>query len=168
MTNFVTYTVVRASPSLLIKDPTLQQSSTKKARLEAPEATTDSEHALTAQTGSQKTEFPQPNITSPSMEAGPSSALSSPPTKGKGKRKGKGKAALEEKRAARFKVKCPQETLIRVERVRQQRLFMIDRSRSGSELRETFSVLGSTGNVRPVLLMFQLFILSYKNRFIRL
>jgi hypothetical protein len=61
--------------------------------------------------------------------------------------KGKEKEA-EEKRAARFKPKCPGNILERVERVTQQRFFMIDREKSEEELQEKFSVLGSTGNVR--------------------
>ena len=36
-----------------------------------------------------------------------------------------------------------------------RRFFMIDRSRIGSELREEFSVLGSTGNVRGRVFSFQ-------------
>lgn len=47
---------------------------------------------------------------------------STPQDKGKGKRKGKGKEVPpEEKRAARFKPKCPQNIMDRVQRVRQQR-----------------------------------------------
>ncbi len=52
-----------------------------------------------------------------------------------------------EKRLAIFKKKCPQNILERVHRVMQQRFFMVDRQRNGNELREEFSVLGSTGNV---------------------
>jgi hypothetical protein len=75
-------------------------------------------------------------------------------------------APVPEKRNAIFKKKCPQNILERVERVISQRyaflsaatmlfkaveprgsFFMIDRRRNGQELREEFSVLGSTGNV---------------------
>ncbi|KAF8958058.1 hypothetical protein BDZ97DRAFT_1843889 [Flammula alnicola] len=55
-----------------------------------------------------------------------------------------------EKRGAMFKPRCPQNILDRVERVMTQRIFMIDRSRVDGELKEEFSVLGSTGNVYTV------------------
>ncbi|TDL21594.1 hypothetical protein BD410DRAFT_724161 [Rickenella mellea] len=55
-----------------------------------------------------------------------------------------------EKRGAIFKKACPKNILERVDRVISQRFFMIDRRREGSELREEFSVLGSTGNVYTV------------------
>ncbi|PPQ68076.1 hypothetical protein CVT24_002940 [Panaeolus cyanescens] len=56
----------------------------------------------------------------------------------------------EEKRQARFKPKPPQNILERLGRVMTQRMFMIDRTRRDGELREEFSVLGSTGNVYTV------------------
>jgi hypothetical protein len=73
-----------------------------------------------------------------------------------------------EKRGAILKKRCPKVILDRVERVMSQRwvayfffhalypedgstlslrFFMVARSREGDELREQFSVLGSTGNV---------------------
>ncbi|KAI0780721.1 hypothetical protein BD413DRAFT_499548 [Trametes elegans] len=55
-----------------------------------------------------------------------------------------------EKRGAMFKKACPQNILERALRVKSQRFFMIDRRREGDELREEFSVLGSTGNVYTV------------------
>ncbi|KAF8177222.1 hypothetical protein BJ912DRAFT_1024225 [Pholiota molesta] len=63
---------------------------------------------------------------------------------------GPGPAAKPEKRQAMFKKKCPQDTLVRLERVMNQRIYMIDRNRTG-ELQEEFSVLGSTGNVYNVV-----------------
>ncbi|KAL5490068.1 hypothetical protein ACEPAI_4901 [Sanghuangporus weigelae] len=59
-------------------------------------------------------------------------------------------AATPEKRAAIFKKKCPQNIVERLERVISQRFCLIDRRRNGDELREEFSVLGSTGNVYVV------------------
>ncbi|THG97957.1 hypothetical protein EW026_g4159 [Hermanssonia centrifuga] len=55
-----------------------------------------------------------------------------------------------EKRGAIFKRKCPQNILERLERVNQQRFFMVDRTRNGKELKEEFQVLGSTGNIYTV------------------
>ncbi|KAH7889342.1 hypothetical protein F5I97DRAFT_1843539 [Phlebopus sp. FC_14] len=57
-----------------------------------------------------------------------------------------------EKRGAITKKKCPQNIFDRVDRVMSQRFFMLDRRRNGSELREEFSVLGSTGNVYTVVI----------------
>ncbi|KAL0951161.1 hypothetical protein HGRIS_007893 [Hohenbuehelia grisea] len=57
-----------------------------------------------------------------------------------------------EKRGAIFKKKCPQNILDRVERVASQTFYMVDRRRNGNELREEFSVLGSTGNVYTVII----------------
>ncbi|KAF9519645.1 hypothetical protein BS47DRAFT_1312253 [Hydnum rufescens UP504] len=57
-----------------------------------------------------------------------------------------------EKRLARFKPKCPQATLDRVERVMQQRFFLVDRERQDQALSERFKILGSTGNVYDVVI----------------
>ncbi|KAI0053364.1 hypothetical protein FA95DRAFT_1579484 [Auriscalpium vulgare] len=57
-----------------------------------------------------------------------------------------------EKRGAIFKKACPKNILERVDRVMSQRFFMIDRQRNGEELKEEFSVLGSTGNVYTVVI----------------
>ena len=92
--------------------------------------------------------------------------LDSPPApKAKRARKTKDAGApAPEKRGAIMKKKCPQNILDRVERVMTQRyveatllslpvylikfrIFMIDRNRVDGELKEEFSVLGSTGNV---------------------
>ncbi|KAK0462385.1 uncharacterized protein EV420DRAFT_1745806 [Desarmillaria tabescens] len=51
-----------------------------------------------------------------------------------------------EKRSAIFKKKCPQNILDRLDRVIEQR------ERDGDELKETFRVLGSTGNVYTVVI----------------
>ncbi|KZO97068.1 hypothetical protein CALVIDRAFT_454547, partial [Calocera viscosa TUFC12733] len=56
----------------------------------------------------------------------------------------------EEKRLARIRKSCPQNVLDRVERVLTQRFYLVDRERDGDELRETFKVLGSTGNIYTV------------------
>ncbi|KAI0819496.1 hypothetical protein BC628DRAFT_1016088 [Trametes gibbosa] len=61
-------------------------------------------------------------------------------------------APVPEKRGAIFKKACPQNILDRVTRGMTQRFFMIDRRRQGTELREEFSVLGSTGNVYTVVI----------------
>ncbi|KAK2463824.1 hypothetical protein APHAL10511_004129 [Amanita phalloides] len=153
---------LRASPSLLVIDgPTPRQPRAKKARLSASTSAEESTFAnqVMSQPFSQPTFSPASTreIAGPPMASGPPAPTpvaesSTPKRKGKGTKKGKEKEAPEEKRAARFKVKCPQNIMDRVYRVRQQRLFMIDRSREGEELRETFSVLGSTGNVYTVVI----------------
>ncbi|KAI9057869.1 hypothetical protein FKP32DRAFT_1597826 [Trametes sanguinea] len=61
-------------------------------------------------------------------------------------------APVPEKRGAIFKKACPQNIIERVRRVMEQRFFMVDRRREGNELREEFSVLGSTGNVYTVVI----------------
>ncbi|KAF9460642.1 hypothetical protein BDZ94DRAFT_1311296 [Collybia nuda] len=55
-----------------------------------------------------------------------------------------------EKRGAIFKKKCPQNILDRVDRVMSQRFCMLNRRKEPEELKEVFSVLGSTGNVYTV------------------
>ncbi|CCM05137.1 uncharacterized protein FIBRA_07345 [Fibroporia radiculosa] len=57
-----------------------------------------------------------------------------------------------EKRGAIFKKKCPKNILERLDRVISQRFYMVDRKRESNELREEFSVLGSTGNVYSVII----------------
>ncbi|KAF9524458.1 hypothetical protein CPB83DRAFT_773736 [Crepidotus variabilis] len=93
-----------------------------------------------------------PPVAGPSStpHAGPSQA---PFRKGKGKKKAveeESQGTGEEKRKAVFKPRCPQNILDRVERVMYQRIFMIDRTRHGDDLREEYSILGSTGNVYTV------------------
>ncbi|KAF8888914.1 hypothetical protein CPB84DRAFT_1684017, partial [Gymnopilus junonius] len=89
--------------------------------------------------------------------------------------KGKKKAAdasepQGEKRAAPYRKTCPWDFLDRVERVMTQRrailliqccqfltktvlrMFLVDRRRNEGELREEFSILGSTGNVYTVMI----------------
>ncbi|RPD66345.1 hypothetical protein L226DRAFT_550337 [Lentinus tigrinus ALCF2SS1-7] len=79
-------------------------------------------------------------------------ALDSPP-KAKRQRKAKDPdAPVPEKRGAIHKKQCPKNIIERVERVMAQRFYMIDRKREGNELREEFSVLGSTGNVYTVVI----------------
>ncbi|KAF9242084.1 hypothetical protein BU15DRAFT_44359 [Melanogaster broomeanus] len=80
-----------------------------------------------------------------------------PPAKKARKRTGKSAndgttAEKPEKRGATTKKKCPKNILDRVGRVMSQRFFMIDRRRNDGELREEFSVLGSTGNVYTVVI----------------
>ncbi|KAF8707331.1 hypothetical protein AX14_013607 [Amanita brunnescens Koide BX004] len=162
---------LRTSPSLVVIDgPTQLQPPAKRARgsettvatLNAGE-TTFVPHVASQALSPQPFPFPTylastPETTGPYTSIAdpfPTQAAESSPQKGKGKGKRKGKdkeSPPEEKRAARFKPKCPQNIMDRVQRVRQQRLFMIDRNRSGDELRETFSVLGSTGNVYTVVI----------------
>ncbi|KIM36473.1 hypothetical protein M413DRAFT_31701 [Hebeloma cylindrosporum] len=102
---------------------------------------------------------PEPALPSPvgTGQAGPSSSQLAPPAPPAKARKGKQKAdpnaeseSQPEKRQAQFKPRCPQNILDRVQRVMTQRIFMIDRNRNGDELKEEFSVLGSTGNVYTV------------------
>ncbi|THH05732.1 hypothetical protein EW145_g4583 [Phellinidium pouzarii] len=59
-------------------------------------------------------------------------------------------ASVPEKRGAIYKKSCPKNILERLDRVISQRFFMIDRKRDDQELREEFSVLGSTANVYTV------------------
>ncbi|KAG1794729.1 hypothetical protein EV424DRAFT_1600681 [Suillus variegatus] len=87
---------------------------------------------------------------SPIHTPSPQEALP-PPVKKQRKKKDPNEPAPE-KRGAMFKKKCPQNILDRVDRVMSQRFFMVDRKRTGDELREEFSVLGSTGNVYTVVI----------------
>ncbi|KDR69269.1 hypothetical protein GALMADRAFT_230775 [Galerina marginata CBS 339.88] len=111
---------------------------------------------------------PVASSSAPVYQAGPSQSVAStsyaapsasaPVKKGRGKGKKKAdpdedpSGSQPEKRQAIFKPKCPQNIWDRVERVMTQRIFMIDRQRNGDELREEFSVLGSTGNVYTVVI----------------
>ncbi|KAL7411975.1 hypothetical protein BDY24DRAFT_416537 [Mrakia frigida] len=74
--------------------------------------------------------------------------------KGKGKKKAKGskkeQKEPEEKRMARFRKACPKAVMERADRVRSQRMFLVDRTREGDELMEEFKILGSTGNVYTI------------------
>ncbi|KAK7694044.1 hypothetical protein QCA50_003620 [Cerrena zonata] len=91
---------------------------------------------------------PQPAIPPPRIP----SPVAPPPAKRQKKQKDPNGELSQapEKRLAMFKKKCPQAIRERAERVATQRMYMIDRSRNGDELKETFSVLGSTGNVYSV------------------
>ncbi|PVG02621.1 hypothetical protein CPB86DRAFT_780032 [Serendipita vermifera] len=57
---------------------------------------------------------------------------------------------VEEKRLARFRPTCPKNIMERIERVKQQRFYMVERTRTPGNLSEQFKVLGSTGNVYTV------------------
>ncbi|EGN95907.1 hypothetical protein SERLA73DRAFT_187179 [Serpula lacrymans var. lacrymans S7.3] len=76
---------------------------------------------------------------------------SAPPAKRRRKKKDPNDTQPE-KRGATFKKKCPQNIMDRVNRVMSQRFFLLDRKREGGQLREEFSVLGSTGNVYTVII----------------
>ncbi|KAF9450267.1 hypothetical protein P691DRAFT_726392 [Macrolepiota fuliginosa MF-IS2] len=91
----------------------------------------------------------------PQEEPGQSPSVASestdqPPKKRARTKKNSPAQPKAEKRLAQFRSHCPQNVLERAERVRCQRFFMIDRHREGEALKETFSVLGSTGNVYTV------------------
>ena len=104
---------------------------------------------------------PEPGWSMP--QAGPSQPTA-PAKRGRKKKVQDDDESGPEKRKAQFKLRCPQNILDRVERVMTQRylsvlfflssyskcfrFFMIARQRDENELRENFSVLGSTGNVR--------------------
>ena len=112
--------------------------------------------------------YPLPSSSGYSPGAGSASnpiVLDSPP-KAKRARNTKASEPPAEKRGAIFKKACPKNIIERVERVMAQRyvhvdvnvtltsklihrarFYMIDRQREGDELKEVFSVLGSTGNV---------------------
>ena len=110
-----------------------------------------------------------PAIAGPSVY--PQAGSSQPSVSAPAKRGRKKKAVADsdepepEKRRARFKPSCPQNIMDRVERVRSQRcvefvselitalinssrICLIDRTRNEGEMREQFSILGSTANVR--------------------
>jgi hypothetical protein len=74
-------------------------------------------------------------------------------TKLKRARKAKGEEP-EEKRLRRFRNKPPTSYLERLDRVRTQRMFLIDRSRTtssdGTHEEEVFDIAGSTGNIYQV------------------
>ncbi|KAJ9119153.1 hypothetical protein QFC22_003644 [Naganishia vaughanmartiniae] len=72
------------------------------------------------------------------------------PIKTKSSRAPKKSAEPAEKRPAKKRNKCPVAVADRAERVKEQRMFMVHRERDLENLRETCSVLGSTGNVYTV------------------
>ena len=123
---------VRASPSLVVVDgPTPLQPPAKRSRSET--ALNSGETAFSTLVASQAPILQEPSLsTYPASMAGPSTSMpepyptqaaeSTPKSKGKGKRKAKDpESPPEEKRAARFKPKCPQNIMDRVQRVWQQR-----------------------------------------------
>lgn len=75
------------------------------------------------------------------------------PIRAKKTRRKKGEEP-EEKRLRRFRVKPPQSYLERLARVREQRMFLIERSKTlsedGTHEKEVFDIAGSTGNVYQV------------------
>ncbi|TBU65607.1 hypothetical protein BD310DRAFT_943167 [Dichomitus squalens] len=78
--------------------------------------------------------------------------IDSPPKPKRARKTKVPNAPVPEKRGAMFKKVCPKNIIERAVRVRDQRFYMIDRRRQGNELREEFSVLGSTGNVYNVVI----------------
>lgn len=74
-------------------------------------------------------------------------------TKAKRGRKARGEEP-EEKRLRRFRIKPPTSYLERLDRVRSQRMFLIDRNRTtstdGTHEEEVFDIAGSTGNIYQV------------------
>ncbi|KAJ8594642.1 hypothetical protein M405DRAFT_470179 [Rhizopogon salebrosus TDB-379] len=95
--------------------------------------------------------YPYPQPSQPQLQPQPQVQAAVPPSAKKQRKKRKDpNEPPSEKRGAMFKKKCPQNILDRVDRVMSQRFFMVERKRSGDELREEFSVLGSTGNVYTV------------------
>jgi hypothetical protein len=72
------------------------------------------------------------------------------PTIAKSVRVSKRSAEPVEKRLAKKRNKCPVAVAERAERVKEQRMFMVHRERDLDHLKETCSVLGSTGNVYTV------------------
>ncbi|KAJ9103187.1 hypothetical protein QFC21_002610 [Naganishia friedmannii] len=92
-----------------------------------------------------------PAVADPSLEPldkGKGNATS--PTKAKSGRAPKKSAGPAEKRLAKKRNKCPVAVADRAERVKEQRMFMIHRERDLVNLKETCSVLGSTGDVYTV------------------
>lgn len=87
----------------------------------------------------------------PSPVASGSQATILPPPAKRQRNKKDPNEPASEKRLAMFKKKCPKSILERLDRVIAQRFFMVNRRREGNELREEFSVLGSTGNVYTVI-----------------
>ncbi|KAG1855127.1 hypothetical protein C8R48DRAFT_720864 [Suillus tomentosus] len=96
--------------------------------------------------------YPYPQSTHSHVEPQPPAQEALPPPVKKQRKKKDPNEPAPEKRGAMFKKKCPQNILDRVDRVMSQRFFMVDRKRTGDELREEFSVLGSTGNVYTVVI----------------
>lgn len=77
--------------------------------------------------------------------------IGSPKPKRSRNKNGKGP---EEKRLRRFRAKPPRSYLDRLDRVRTQRMFLIDRNQSTSEdgthEREAFDIAGTTGNIYTI------------------
>jgi len=97
-------------------------------------------------------EDPYGYLSSPAAGSSTNAILPKPPPAKRQRKKKDPDAPVPEKRGAKFKRACPKAILERVDRVVSQRFFMIDRKRNGEELREEFSVLGSTGNVYTVVI----------------
>ncbi|KAG5721385.1 Mitogen-activated protein kinase kinase kinase 1 [Termitomyces sp. T112] len=143
-------------PSTVSELPPVKKTRTKSTKTSSMNASS-SRPAPTASCDTPEARLPLRTDTLPVVSYVPSTAPDSPeagpsqPRKAARKRK---KADPDdpppEKRGATFKKSCPQNILDRVKRVMSQRFFMIDRQREPGELKETFSVLGSTGNVYTV------------------
>lgn len=155
------------------QDPPLKKTRTNPPRHKAARVTTD---AWADRPAAKKTRAPRrKKAATVAAQSEPATAVAGPSTQQQvdssrpstAKRGRKKKVVNDgqpepEKRQAQFKSKCTQNIQDRYERVMTQRyiilnvlcqyscpcrIFMIDRHRNGGELREEFSILGSTGNV---------------------
>ncbi|WWD15968.1 hypothetical protein CI109_100392 [Kwoniella shandongensis] len=141
------------TPVLTVKPPKKRGRPSKAdlvARAAQPTASTS--------TPSVKTEIdPAPNIGPSEVKVEPIASGSRVEAKAKvldkakGKSKEKAVADLKKQRLARVRAKCPATILARYQRAISQRMFMLEREKTGPvDLAETFKVLGSTGNVYTV------------------
>ncbi|KZT02390.1 uncharacterized protein LAESUDRAFT_762954 [Laetiporus sulphureus 93-53] len=94
--------------------------------------------------------YPTANVASSSSHPIACGDLDIAPPKKKARKKKDSDASPVEKRGAMFRKKCLKSILERFDRVMRQRFYMVDRRRNDDELKEEFSVLGSTGNVYTV------------------
>ncbi|KAF8070819.1 hypothetical protein FPV67DRAFT_1488842 [Lyophyllum atratum] len=151
------------APSTPSDLPTAKKPRTKSTTEHSPPRTTRSStkasHALASYSttsAAQTTSYAPPTmpvqVAHPSRptRAYPEPGPSQPPKPSRSRKKADTDQPPTEKRGAIFKKSCPKNILDRVERVMSQRFFMIDRQRTPGDLKEVFSVLGSTGNVYTV------------------
>ncbi|KAF9002785.1 hypothetical protein BDQ17DRAFT_1356812 [Cyathus striatus] len=133
-------------------EPPAKRTRTRTGTISRPRKATTATTTTNAKGKGKAKAVSPPAATSSTLAAGPSTSAvpASPPAKRSRKKAKDVDSGQPEKRLAMFKPKCPQNIMDRVHRVMTQRIFMISRHREGSELKETFQVLGSTGNVYTV------------------
>ncbi|ESK82324.1 hypothetical protein Moror_2236, partial [Moniliophthora roreri MCA 2997] len=99
--------------------------------------------------GKRKANDPEAESSFKKAKLEPNRLSSLSPQKGNAKRKASD-VVEPEKRLARYRSKCPNAISDRLDRALGQRLFLLNRQREEGELKEVFTITGSTGNVYTV------------------